>query len=64
MRVSIIIPAFNAAKTIRRTLASVLAQTFTDFEILVIDDGSQDETVECVQAYHDQRIFIKKTHKQ
>jgi glycosyltransferase involved in cell wall biosynthesis len=47
--------------TIQRTLASVLAQTFTDFEILVIDDGSLDETVECVQAYHNQRIFIK-TH--
>jgi glycosyltransferase involved in cell wall biosynthesis len=46
MRVTVIIPAFNAAKTIQRTLASVLAQTFTDFEILVIDDGSLDETVE------------------
>jgi hypothetical protein len=39
---SVVIPAYNRAKIIDRTLQSVLAQTFTDFECLVIDDGSKD----------------------
>lgn len=43
-RFSIIIPCFNAASTIRETLDSLRAQTFTDFEIICIDDGSTDQT--------------------
>ncbi len=43
--VSVIIPAFNAVRTIGTALASVEAQTFRDFEIIVIDDGSSDDTV-------------------
>ncbi|HEX4343304.1 MAG TPA: glycosyltransferase, partial [Verrucomicrobiae bacterium] len=47
-RVSIIIPAFNAAGVIAETLESVRNQTFTDFEVLIIDDGSSDNT--CIVA--------------
>ena len=43
-RVSVVIAAYNAAGFIEATLASVLAQTFADLEVLVIDDGSQDDT--------------------
>lgn len=46
MRVSVIIPTFNRAKLLRETLASVMAQTIAPFEILVIDDGSTDNTCE------------------
>ena len=42
--ISVIIPAYNAASVIARTLDSVLSQTFTDFEILVVNDGSPDTT--------------------
>lgn len=42
--ISIVIPAFNAACVIAETLASVRAQTFPDFEVLIVDDGSTDET--------------------
>lgn len=48
--VSIIIPAYNAAWSIERTLASVQAQTLSDFEAFVIDDGSTDATAERVLA--------------
>ena len=48
-RVSVLIPAFNAAPFIEATITSVLQQTFTDFEVLVIDDGSNDDTAAAVQ---------------
>ena len=48
--VSVIIPAFNAAPTIARAIGSARAQTLTDIEILVIDDGSQDSTAELADA--------------
>jgi glycosyltransferase involved in cell wall biosynthesis len=46
--VSVIIPAYNAEAFVGRTLASVRAQTFTDFEAIVVDDGSRDRTAEIV----------------
>jgi glycosyltransferase involved in cell wall biosynthesis len=49
-RVSVIIPAYNAAKFIRATIASVLAQTHADLEVIVVDDGSVDETASLVEA--------------
>ena len=43
-RVSIVVPAWNAAAFIEKTLATVAAQTFRDFEVIVVDDGSSDDT--------------------
>jgi glycosyltransferase involved in cell wall biosynthesis len=54
--VTVIIPAFNAAVTIRETITSVLSQTFTDFELVIIDDGSTDTTAHVVASFTDQRI--------
>lgn len=56
--VSVIIPVFNGEKTIQETIESVLSQTITDFELLVINDGSQDRTVEIVECISDSRIKV------
>ena len=53
---SIIIPTYNRATFIGATLDSVLAQTFPDLEILVVDDGSQDNTADVVGRYPDPRL--------
>jgi glycosyltransferase involved in cell wall biosynthesis len=55
---SVILPAFNSSQTIKTCLDSILAQTFTDFEILVMDGLSSDNTVALIEAYNDSRIKI------
>ena len=58
--VSIIIPVFNSAETIHRSLNSVLKQTYKNFEIIIIDDCSTDSTINIIQTYDDKRINILK----
>ena len=60
--ISVIIPAYNAEIFIRRTLDSILAQTYTNIEILVVDDGSQDRTAEIVESFveKDSRVTLLK----
>ena len=48
-QISVVIPVYNGEKTIEESIASVLAQTFTDFELIIINDGSQDNTPKIVQ---------------
>jgi glycosyltransferase involved in cell wall biosynthesis len=52
-RVSVITPTYNSARYIRQTVESVLVQTFRDFEYIVVDDGSTDETRAMLQPYVD-----------
>ena len=58
MTVSVIIPLYNKARYIQRALNSVLAQTFRDFEVLVVDDGSTDESRDIVRRCADSRIRL------
>jgi glycosyltransferase involved in cell wall biosynthesis len=57
-RVSVIIPAYNAAAWVTRAVDSVLAQTFTDREILVVDDGSIDATCQVLTSAYGSRIRL------
>jgi len=56
--VSVIIPAYNASQFIAEALDSVFAQTFDDFEVIVIDDGSTDDTREIVQKYQKKLKYV------
>lgn len=49
---------YNTAPYVRATIDSVLAQSFTDFELVIVDDGSSDETVEVIRGYQDSRIRL------
>jgi hypothetical protein len=61
--VSVCIPVYNGAGTINRSIDSVLAQTYGNFECVVVDNNSTDSTVECVQAYSDPRIRIVRNRR-
>ncbi|MBB93412.1 MAG: glucosyl transferase [Rhodobacteraceae bacterium] len=55
---SIIVPAYNVAATLRDTLDSLCAQTFTDLEVIVVDDGSFDDTAALASGYPDTRVRV------
>lgn len=56
--ISVVIPVYNGEETIKETIESVLSQTFSDFELIVIDDGSQDSTLEKLSTIQDSRFKI------
>ena len=55
-KISVNIPCYNSAAFIRETLESVLNQTYRDFEVIVMDDGSGDETGKIVKSFSDSRV--------
>jgi glycosyltransferase involved in cell wall biosynthesis len=58
-RVSVIVPVYNGAKTIREAIQSALQQTFSDFELVVINDGSDDSTLSILDDFRDPRIRVQ-----
>lgn len=56
--ISVVMPVFNAQQDLREAINSILAQTFKDFELIVIDDGSSDDSVEIILAIDDPRIRL------
>ena len=55
-QVSVLMPVWNAERYLAHAIESVLAQTFTDFELLIVDDASTDGTSALIRAYRDRRI--------
>ena len=56
--VSVVIPAYNAAHTLEATIQSVFEQTVKDLEIIVVDDGSKDKTIEVAESIKDSRVKV------
>lgn len=56
--ISVVIPLYNKEKSIAQSLKSVLDQTYTNFEIVVVDDGSTDKSVEVVKDIGDEKIKL------
>src|SRR5262245_21012221 len=59
-KVSIILPTYNRAKLIMETIESVLNQTYSNLELIIIDDGSNDNTEELITQIQDERIKFHK----
>lgn len=57
-KITVAMPAHNAAPYIREAVDSILAQTCRDWELLVVDDGSTDDTARCVEPYTDKRVRL------
>ena len=60
---SVIIPTYNRAHVVRRAIDSVLKQSFTNFELIIVDDGSKDATENIISEYKDERIIYLKHPK-
>lgn len=55
-KISVIMPVYNEEKYLKESIESILEQTFTDFEFIIIDDGSTDGSEKIIKSYSDQRI--------
>ena len=57
-KISVVIPVYNQEKYLAETINSVITQTFNDFELILVDDGSKDKSAQIIQEYakQDKRI--------
>jgi hypothetical protein len=63
-KITVLMPAYNAGKYIREAITSVLEQTHCDFELMIINDGSTDDTVSVIMSFNDPRIsIVNKEHE-
>ncbi len=60
--ISVVIPLYNKVNSIESTLLSVLNQSFQDFEVIIVDDGSTDGSAEVIRSIHDSRIRLISKH--
>lgn len=58
MKISVILIAYNEEKYIKKAIKSVLNQTFNDFELIIVDDGSSDNTLNIIKEFNDPRIVL------
>lgn len=58
VKLTVLMPAYNAASYVAQAIDSVLSQTFGDFELLIVDDGSTDATPDIIHTFRDRRIVL------
>jgi len=58
--ISVIMPVYNGEKFLSKAIDSILKQSYTDFEFIIINDGSSDSTEQIIESYHDPRIVYLK----
>ncbi|PJG42966.1 glycosyl transferase family 2 [Acinetobacter tandoii] len=63
MLISVVLPAYNSELYIKEAIDSVLAQTFTNFELIILNDGSSDKTEEIILSFQDSRIIYVKNEQ-
>ena len=56
--ISVLLPVFNCELYIRESLNSILQNTYTNFELIIVNDGSKDATLDIIKEYNDERIFL------
>ncbi|MFC1666594.1 glycosyltransferase family 2 protein [Candidatus Omnitrophota bacterium] len=61
--ISVVIPTFNRAPFLKKAIESVLSQSYQDFELIIVDDGSQDKTHELIARYASRIVYIKQRNK-
>jgi glycosyltransferase involved in cell wall biosynthesis len=57
-KISVIMPVYNCEQFVHESIASILNQTFSDFEFIIIDDGSKDQTLQIIKQFNDNRIIL------
>ncbi|WP_296881465.1 glycosyltransferase family 2 protein [uncultured Methanobrevibacter sp.] len=57
-KISVIMPVFNEERYIRKAIESVLSQSLTDFELIIVNDGSTDSTLDIINSFNDDRIIL------
>ncbi|GHT42019.1 hypothetical protein AGMMS49921_06250 [Endomicrobiia bacterium] len=57
-KVSVVMPTYNTETHLSKAIDSILAQTFDDFEFLIVDDNSTDKTREIIKSYNDKRVRL------
>jgi len=62
-RVTVLMPVYNGLPYLRGAIESVLRQTLSDFEFLMIDDSSTDDSSACIKSYRDPRIRVVRNDK-
>lgn len=58
VEISVILPVFNGEKYIKKAISSVLNQSLTDFELIIVNDGSTDNTLDVISEFCDDRIML------
>ena len=58
--ISIVMPVYNSSKYLRETIESIIEQTFSNFELIIIDDGSSDDSLYIIESFIDKRIIVIK----